>query len=428
MSNTPVYRFWSESKSKGYLKEEWHDFNIFYQEAGKDYKLGMQIVNGQWVNSSQSKKHRTEETSFKKFGVNYPTQSESVKQKIKETNIERYGVAVVTKSEVIKKKTVETCMKKYGVPHHSMTPEYKERASQRNSAKFEGKTSGEWAKELEISRSYFNILVREHGIEYALSHEKNISSIELMISKVLQELGVEFETQHKVENKIADFFIPKFNLVIEADGHYWHSDAINKDKMYHCNKRQLYIDNGLSPLFFREGEIVRKTDIVRSIIVNKLGMSKKIFARKCSLVNLNLKDRKSFLETNHLMGPGRGKCFALEFSGEIVAVIQYTNRNGNIDVSRFCSSMGVQVVGGFSKLLTAMERLESPLSVTNFVDLRYGTGAHLEQFGFNLERCGVSFAWVKDLDCIHRMRFPGKSGYEHGFRRMYDCGQAKFVK
>lgn len=427
-SNSEIYRLWVYSKSKGYLESRWSDFDVFYREMGKDYKPGMQILDGCWVESSRSKKERTAKTSLDRYGVESPTQSDYVKTKAKETNIKKYGVEFASQSDIVKKKAVETNIEKYGVPHHSMTEEYKEKASKRNSSKFEGKTSKDWSEELGVSRSYFNILVREHGIEYAISHEKTTSSIEGLIGKVLTGLAVEFETQYTVGTKIADFFIPDYNIIIEADGHYWHSDAVNNDNSYHFNKRQLYIDNGYSPLFFREGEIVRKTEIVESIISNKLGMSSKVFARKCEIVDVPLKQRKNFFNRNHLMGVGRGKCFALKINDEIVAAIQYSNRKGHVDISRFCSKMGTQVLGGFSRLLKAVERSELPSTITNFVDLRYGTGNHLEQFGFNLERCGVSFSWVKDLDCVHRMKFPGKSGYDYGYKRMYDCGQAKFVK
>jgi very-short-patch-repair endonuclease len=428
LSQTPAYRFWSDSKARGHLKEEWHDFETFYTEVGKEYKSGMNILDGKLVDSSTSKRERTKETSIKKYGVEHPSQSEVVKNKAKQTNVERYGVESPSKLEAVKEKSIKTCLKKYGVPHHTMTQEYKDRTSQRASSKFNGKTSKEWAKELQISRSYFNILVREFGIEHALSHEKTVSSIELAVRNILLELGVVFETQFKVKNRIADFFIPEHDLIIEADGHYWHSDAVNDDKMYHFKKRQLYVDSGFSPLFFREGEIVNKTNIVRSIISNRIGRSEKIFARKCSLVSLDRKTRKHFFEENHLMGGGSGKAFALESGGKVVAAMQYTNKSGCVDISRFCSAVNTQVVGGFSKLLAAIEASERPSKVTNFVDLRYGSGSHLKRFGFNLERCSVSFSWVNDLDCFHRMRFPGNSGYENGYARIYDCGQAKFVK
>lgn len=428
MSQTPVYRFWAESKTKGRLKKEWCDFDTFYSEVGKHYKPGMSILDGKLVDSSISKKERMKETSIKKYGVDHPSKSEAVQDKIKQTNIERYGVEHVSQSEAAKKKSIKTCLDKYGVPHHTMTQEHKDRMSQKLSAKFKGKTSREWAKELEISHSYFNILVREFGIEHALSHEKTTSSIELVIENILKEINVPFDTQFKIKNRIADFYIPEYNLVIEADGHYWHSDAVNKDKMYHFNKRKLYVDSGLSPLFFREGEIVNKLDIVRSIILNKIGRSEKFFARKCSVTELDNAAKKKFFDKNHLMGRGRGRCLALEFNGEILAAMQYTNRGGNVDVSRFCSKIGTQILGGFSRLLATMELHESPSTITNFVDLRYGTGEHLKRFGFDMQRCGVSFSWVKDMECVHRMRFPGNSGYDNGYAKIYDCGQAKFIK
>ncbi len=41
--------------------------------------------------------------------------------------------------------------------------------------------------------------------------------------KMLNELGVKFETQKIVGNKIYDFYIPGQNILFEIDGDYYHS-------------------------------------------------------------------------------------------------------------------------------------------------------------------------------------------------------------
>jgi very-short-patch-repair endonuclease len=68
------------------------------------------------------------------------------------------------------------------------------------------------------------------------------SKPEVIIQKVLNELNIEFIT-HKYMREIkhsyqCDIFIPKFNLIIEIDGDYWHGNE-NNLKYKVLNERQL---------------------------------------------------------------------------------------------------------------------------------------------------------------------------------------------
>lgn len=436
MTNTDVYRYWSDLKRKVRVCKRWNDFNSFYEDVGKAYKKGLQLYtddqvygpdNCRWIPSLESRRLRRKKTSIQKYGVESPTKSSIVKEKIKQSNLANYGCEFPSKLDAVKDKARKTNIERYGVPAYPMSEEGREKSRGR-ARKIRGKTSDEWSKDIGISTSYFNILVREYGVDYALSHTKSSTAIEQSVSKILDSLKVNYEEQYKVENRIADFFLPDHNIIIEADGLYWHSDAVNPDRLYHAKKKALYDEHNFSSYFFLEDEIVNSGNIVKSIIANKLGLSERVFARKCSLATMNLKERKLFFSENHLMGCGRGKCYSLVSSGVPVAAIQYTNRGGTVDISRFCTKLGTSVVGGFSRLLSAVEKEESPDKIINFVDKRYGTGEHLSNFGFSLERTTVGFSWVKNMERVHRMRFPGNSGYDNGYYKLHDCGQAKFVK
>lgn len=47
--------------------------------------------------------------------------------------------------------------------------------------------------------------------------------IELAVRDALTAAGVEFVFQYPVGPYVADFFLPAKNLILEVDGHYWHS-------------------------------------------------------------------------------------------------------------------------------------------------------------------------------------------------------------
>ncbi len=70
---------------------------------------------------------------------------------------------------------------------------------------------------------------------------KEGTNIEQKIVKLLIDNNIKFETQFDVfyddkKCKIYDFYLKEFNLLIEADGDYWHS---NPNKFIKLNKVQL---------------------------------------------------------------------------------------------------------------------------------------------------------------------------------------------
>lgn len=372
-------------------------------------------------------KEKVKNTSLEKYGVKHYSQSNTVKEKVKKTNLDKYGVECVLSSNEIKEKIKNTNIKVRGVEYPSQDKRVVKKIQDTmikngNMYYFEDKNSSDWAEIIGMSRSGINARIRKYGYEQACSMDKRSSAIEQLISSMLDESNIKYVTHYKIEDKIADFLIED-RIVLEADGLYWHSDAINKDKNYHKNKRQLYLDNGFFPLFFREDEIENKINIIKSILFNKIGRNtQRIFARKCKIKSEG--PIKKFLNENHLMGFGSGKAKFLYFENKPVAILQYREYKDYIDISRYCCNTFFSIVGGFSRLLSALPKKE----IRTFIDLRYGSGKYLNTLGFTLSKSSLSFKWVKDNKTYHRLRFRGNSGYNNNMFKIWDCGQALYVK
>ena len=160
-------------------------------------------------------------------------------------------------------------------------------------------------------------------------------------------------------------------------------------------------------------------------------MRTRFYARKCDIVEVDRAVGKEFLKENHLMGNGRGDYLGLEHEGNLVTVLQFRRKNGQeYEISRFCHKLEHTVVGGYTRLINEAVRKFSPTKLITFVDLRYGSGEYLNDLGFTLETCYPSFCWVNvsSLECFARMQFPGNSGYDAKLYKLWDCGQAKYVK
>jgi transposase-like protein/G:T-mismatch repair DNA endonuclease (very short patch repair protein) len=90
------------------------------------------------------------------------------------------------------------------------------------------------------------------------------TSIEIILKEILEELDIAYKPQHKIERKIFDFYIADYNILIEANGDYWHGnplkykklDSIQKEnKLRDLKKLEFAINNNYKILFLWEFEI-----------------------------------------------------------------------------------------------------------------------------------------------------------------------------
>jgi hypothetical protein len=108
---------------------------------------------------------------------------------------------------------------------------------------------------------------------------KKDTKIEKIVENLLINNSITYEKQYKMGRFVTDFFIPQSNLVIECQGDYWHANPeiftllnetqkanIKRDK----SKKEYFDANSIRYLFFWESEIKNHTNLVLSIITEKL--------------------------------------------------------------------------------------------------------------------------------------------------------------
>lgn len=377
---------------------------------------------------------KRERTNLVRYGNKHYFLSNDCKEKLKN----KIGVDNAFKSPDILSKIRQSHLKRRGVNHHfKIRDEAIKNAAKGLATKIktgqiathENKTKTEWANHLGISKSHFTSLVNNYGWDEAVTYLPKISTLESIVKKLLDSIGVTYLHNAKLGNYKPDFILDDHKLIIECDGLYYHSEAIQSDNSYHIKKKRYYDDMGYRSLFFRENEILNMTEIVNSVILNKIGKTSRIFARKLNTYQASKSEAKQFFNENHLMGNGRGSTVFLTDGSSIYAGMQFRRtKNDEWEISRFCCAKGWSVTGGFSKLISSFYLNNSMSSLTTFVDRRYGDGEYLSLLGFNFVSCYKSFQWTDTKNTFHRMRFKSNSGYDFGLHKIWDCGQAKYVK
>ena len=194
--------------------------------------------------------------------------------------------------------------------------------------------------------------------------------------------------------KEIDIAIHNKKIAIEFDGLYWHSELSPKgaDRHYHREKTRACLESGWSLIHIFSDDWSNKKDIVKSMLLHRLGKSsKQVSARSCQVVELDVTSRREFFNQSHASGDvASKKAWGLINKGTLVAAMsvrsprqkRWTDR---LEIARFASLPGIRVAGGLSKLLSRVKKFavkEEKSGLISYADRRFGEGNSYRQVGF----------------------------------------------
>lgn len=254
-----------------------------------------------------------------------------------------------------------------------------------------------------------------------------------------------------LSGKELDIYLPDYKIAIEYNGLYSHQhrpsetkECLIKGKSYHLQKTLDCAKQGIHLLQFYSDEWLLKKDIVKSVIASKLNLNQKIFARKCEKIIIETHQKNNFLNDNHIQGEDKSKIkLGLLYEDDLVCVMTFCksrfNKNYKWELSRFSNKMGINVIGGFSKLLKWF-RKDYDGNIVSYADRRYSNGNVYLKNGFENIRVNSPSYYYIDKNCnkrYNRMMFQKKligaydcteyeKAREMGYNKIYDCGTICF--
>ena len=245
-----------------------------------------------------------------------------------------------------------------------------------------------------------------------------------------------------------DIYIPKLNLGIEMNGNFYHSfnkPETPEEKNKHYHKHRLCIKHGIKLLQFTDYEWNNKRDIVKSMILHHLGISKKIHARSCIIVD---KVPDSFFNDNHIAGYKYAKhTFGLVYGGDLVAAMSFSTHNKySYEICRLATKTGHCVTGGAAKLFKHFIKEINPDTVMTYADGRFSVGNVYLKLGFKLiAKTKPNYSYLDNKMRPHsRIKFQkhklpkllkqydsnlteSENMLNNGYRRLEDVGHYKLL-
>lgn len=452
----------NKSYSVDWLKDQYLNNNI--SRADLSEKLGI----GVWLLAKICAHYNIKKTNAQRY------------ENIEKTSQEKYGVKSTFQLEEVKKKTADTCLFKYGVINAGQIPEVKEKRKQTCLKKY-GATDPKkahilhldiWEDDEKFSNFISNygkdkpsikdlcvffdldkksVLTKVHSLNledyinfyYSRSHyedeiidflqDQNITEIQTNVKSILGNLEI-------------DIYIPKYEIGIEFNGDYWHSDIYHDDhngrSTYHQDKSLLAEKKGI--FLFHIFEHEWNNPIEQENIKNRLKTlfiknNIRIAARKTQVVELTKEQKKKFLNQNHIQGNDHStKQYGLLYHNELVACMTFVHPKNNKytwELSRFCNKHDCVVQGGASKLFTNfVQTLKEGDTVSSYNDITKTKGDLYRILGFECVSINQpNYVWINFQTGDIRTRYQEQAGGEvermhnQNYHRVCDCGTKTWV-
>lgn len=435
----------------------------FTQKYGEGIKSARQIKEVQ---------DRITTNYEEKYGVKNPSQNIEVQKKRKQTFIEKYGVENPFASDIVKEKIRNFYKDKYGedIINPSQVPEINQRITRSNRYTM-GIKYGHSKEEIDIidsadklhefilslpkdNRNAISIgkllnfddttignYIHKYHLEDIVDLHRSSSSYEEEIYQYLSNLGITNISRNirniLPENLELDLYLPDYKLGIEFNGNYWHSEK-EKENNYHQKKSLIAENNGIFVYHIYEFEWTNPLLqlIIKSQLSGILGKhSKKIYARKCSIQEINSDIKSKFLNENHFQGNDSSSVsLSLVYNFEIVAVMTFCkprfSKKDDWELSRFCVKQNISVIGGASKLFKYFidTYLKNNETVITYSDIGKATGKVYPQIGFEFVSISKpGYVWWKNHNGVKtryqcQMKNEIETMQSQGYFRIFNSG------
>lgn len=295
-----------------------------------------------------------------------------------------------------------------------------------------------------------NLSKCEHNFQYR-------SKSEIEIEEFIKSFGVNVVVCDKKQlNGVElDLYLPDYNIAIEYNGLYWHSEKQGKHKTYHLNKTLKCVEKNIQLIHIFSDEWLSKKEIVKNRLINILRLNdKKIYARKCDIVSITNKEKNEFLELHHLQGSDKSTIFyGLKYNNQLVSVITFGTlrrvlgnkiaKNNEYELYRYCSN---NVIGGFTKLLKHFIKNHLPKKIITYSNRNWSPTkdyCFYSKVGFNyVGETKPNYSYTKKYETReHRFNYRKdklvKMGYdksksetlimcEIGYDKIWDTGNLKY--
>lgn len=401
------------------------------------------------------------DTMKKKYGAVHALQNKALLKKVQDTKEQRYGDVNYNNIE----KQHETKLQRYGTLYFnerycSIRREMKDSwedveilddiqvvdLSQKVNVRCRS-CKREWYVTLDNNYKPSCKVCSEHYNKVSNGHQELLN----FLTNMLPGVEILVNDRKLLNGYELDLYIPSFNIAIEFNGMYYHSELF-KEKSYHLQKSRQCLWSGVQLLHIHEYDWLSNKELIFSMLRARFNcITHRIYARKCEVKVISPKQKKVFLSNNHIAGDCRSSInIGLFYNGTLSAVTTFGksryDKSIQYELIRSCVLKDTAVVGGFSKMLSFFIKMYSPTSILSYADRDYSMGEVYIKNGFIFDKfTPPNYKYVKNNKAYSRELFqkhklgnllptfdPSLTEVQNmnnnGFYRLFNSGNYRFIK
>ena len=265
----------------------------------------------------------------------------------------------------------------------------------------------------------------------------NVSShFEDEIINSLNHIEVEHRNRMVLNGKEIDIYLPQYNLGIEFNGLYWHSEENGKDKKYHLSKLNECNKQGVELIQIFEDEWVNKREICETILKNEIGVNTNEIIYDNDCIASESDDSEvvnNFLNKNCIFGIDGDFDISIVtyFNDNLIGIMTFKKYCDNeYTLNRIATSIKYKCIGVEEKMFDYFKEKYSPNKVTHFADRRWTL--HIDnniftKLGFKIDSfIEPSFTYYKKNTRLGRIKEEEITDTSN-CTRIWDCGKVKYV-
>lgn len=358
----------------------------------------------------------------------------------KQHHLIKHGVEWHTQLPDWHTKVSQTSLLKFGVEHYSKTTEFRDLLTELHAGNRRIKITATPVKDPACNITPGKVISCQERKLYEYFTAKGIA--------------VQLKNRSIIAPKEIDLYFPDAKFGVEINGGYWHSEQFQPDANAQLNKITLAAAAGVELWHFWDWEVNDNWDIVISKIEHRLGLSRKVHARKLTIGEVPKQEVAAFLVANHLQGacPSKINLGLYDSGNNLVMVATFGASSFTAkyrwELLRMVAVKGVGVVGGAARLLAHFKKvyMKSSETLVSYCQRRFSQGNVYNQIGFVLQHTtGPGYQYVKSglpagsRNCWQKHMMAAKlpnfdptitgecNMRNAGYYRAWDCGQWVFT-
>ena len=262
--------------------------------------------------------------------------------------------------------------------------------------------------------------------------DRGISNLQIHLQQWFQKHHIFYKSNCRniiYPNEI-DIYLPNYNIGIELDGIYWHSDLNNKNENYHFNKTNSCKEKNIQLIHIFENELVFKPQIVYSYLKHLLHLNKyQIDINKCVIQLIDIKSKNKFLQKYHIHDTDNSDIsIGAFFKKHLIAVMSFTKNKHNYCLSRFAQISNFDIPNIKTKLLDYFQNYYHPKEIITKIDLRWNNENLYKELGFQIKEISKpNCFYFQKNNCLNFINENNLDTHKE-YHKIWDCGNIIMFK